>query len=103
VLLKRVAFDFPRDKGHVETEIAAAGLEMESVREGAIVFRYQSAEEVLDHLLKSGAGTAFHDAIAADRRDRLTQEFLDLLAVRRQRSDGYQVSHEYVACIARKK
>jgi len=68
VLQKRVAFDFPRDKGHVETQLTAAGLEAESIREGAIVFRYRSAQEVLDHLLKSGAGTAFHDAVDANRR-----------------------------------
>ena len=50
VLRKRVAFDFPRDKRHVETEMAAAGFEVESIREGAIVFRYQKVEEVLGTL-----------------------------------------------------
>lgn len=103
VLRKRVSFDFPRDKRHVETEMTAAGLDVESVREGAIVFRFQSAEQVLEHLLKSGAGTVFYDAIDADHRGRLTQEFLEMLAMRRQCPRGYEVRHDYVTCIARKR
>jgi MoaA/NifB/PqqE/SkfB family radical SAM enzyme/protein-L-isoaspartate O-methyltransferase len=103
VLQKRVAFDFPRDKSHVESEMGAAGLEVEDIREDAIVFRYRNAEEVIEHLLKSGAGTAFHDAVAADRREDLAREFLDLFAARHRLPTGYEVRHEYVACIARKR
>ncbi len=103
VLRKRVAFDFPGNKDRVEAEMTAAGLEVESIREDAIAFRYQKAEEVLDHLLKSGAGTAFYDAIDTNHRDRLTQEFLAMVAVRQHCSRGYEVRHEYVACIARKR
>ncbi len=98
-----MAFDFPGNKDRVEAEMTAAGLEVESIREDAIAFRYQKAEEVLDHLLKSGAGTAFYDAIDTNHRDRLTQEFLAMVAVRQYCSRGYEVRHEYVACIARKR
>ena len=120
VLGKRIAFDFPRDTGHLEAELAAAGLNVGELWEGAVVFRYRSPEEVLEHLLKSGAGTAFYDAIDLARREALTREFLDLLAAghrrtghrpkvgRQARSGGrqgsasYEVSHEFVACIAEK-
>ena len=100
VLTQRVAFDFPRDLAHIEHEMAVAGLDIEHLWEGAITFRYDTAEGVLEHLLKSGAGTAFHDAIDPARRDALTREFLEIFADRHRGPNGYEVSHEYVACIA---
>jgi MoaA/NifB/PqqE/SkfB family radical SAM enzyme/SAM-dependent methyltransferase len=103
VLQKRVAFDFPRDAGHVEVEMAAAGLKVEEVWESAVVFHYDSPEGVLDHLLKSGAGTAFYDAVDPQRREALTGEFLELLAARRSDATGYEVVHDYVACTAQKR
>jgi len=102
VLRRRVAFDFPRDVQHVEAEMAAAGLRVDDLWQGAAVFRYDSPEEVLEHLLKSGAGTAFYDAIEPDRRQPLTEEFLRRLAEGPRSAPGYEVSHEYVACIAAK-
>jgi protein-L-isoaspartate O-methyltransferase len=102
-LQKRVAFDFPRDADHVQDELAAAGLTIEELWEGAAVFHYTSPEQVLEHLLKSGAGTAFYDAIDPDKRAVLRDGFLELLAARRRGSSDYQVSHEYVACVASKR
>ncbi len=103
VLQKRVAFDFPRDSGHVEEEMQAAGLNVEHLWEGAVVFGYERPEGVLEHLLKSGAGTAFYDAVDPEKRESLTGEFLQGLAAARQGSNGYEVRHDYVACIARKR
>ncbi len=102
VLQKRVAFDFPRGKGHLRRELVAAGFEPEDIREDAIVFRYESASDVLEHLLKSGAGTAFYEAIKPERRDGLTREFVEKLANRNTGRTGFEVVHEFVACIARK-
>jgi SAM-dependent methyltransferase len=103
VLLKRVAFDFPRDAAHVRELIEAAGLEVESLRQDSILFTYGDAEQVLEHLLKSGAGTAFYDAIDPTRRPALTRRFLQMLAERREPgATGFAVRHEYVACVARK-
>jgi MoaA/NifB/PqqE/SkfB family radical SAM enzyme/protein-L-isoaspartate O-methyltransferase len=102
VLQKRVAFDFPCGADHVAAEMATAGLKIAELWEGAIVFRYQSPEEVLEHLLKSGAGTAFFDAVDPKRRGPLTREFLELLAGRRPSAANYEVAHDYVACIATK-
>jgi len=102
VLLKRVAFDFPRGPRHVAEEMAIAGLDVEALWDGAIAFRYDSAQAVLDHLLKSGAGTAFYDAIDPARRDALTDDFLALLAERRREPGPFKVVHDYVACIARR-
>jgi ubiquinone/menaquinone biosynthesis C-methylase UbiE len=103
ILLKRVAFDFPRDMDHVRSETERAGLAVEDLWEGAVVFRYGSAEAVLEHLLKSGAGTAFYDAVDRKRRGGLEREFLKRLAERQRPSQvGFEVVHDYVACIARK-
>jgi MoaA/NifB/PqqE/SkfB family radical SAM enzyme/protein-L-isoaspartate O-methyltransferase len=102
VLRKRVAFDFPRDMCQVQAELSGAQFKVDELWEGAVVFRYDSPEHVLEHLLKSGAGTAFYDAIDPSRRASLTDDFLMLLADRHRSSAAYEVVHEYVACIARK-
>ena len=102
VLLKRVAFDFPRDVEQIRAQLAAAGLADIEPWEGAAVFRYDSPEAVLEHLLKSGAGTAFHDAIDPDRREEIEREFLRLLGERHQPGTKYEVRHEFIACVARK-
>ena len=102
VLTRRVAFDFPHDLTQIKREMASAGLEIDHLWEGSITFRYDTADQVLQHLLKSGAGTAFYDAIDPARRDALTGEFIDIFAARHQCPDGYEVNHEYVACIAQK-
>jgi MoaA/NifB/PqqE/SkfB family radical SAM enzyme/protein-L-isoaspartate O-methyltransferase len=102
VLGKRVAFDFPRGVEHVRDEMAAARLDVEDLWDGVITFRYNSPQAVLDHLLKSGAGTAFYDAIDPHRRDALTDEFLGLLAQGKRGSGPFEVVHDYVACMARK-
>jgi len=95
VLTKRVYFDFPNDAAHVRDELARAGLEPVDVREGAVTFQYATAGEVLAHLLKSGAGTAFYDALDPARRPALERQFL-------QRLTNCAVSHDYVACTARR-
>jgi MoaA/NifB/PqqE/SkfB family radical SAM enzyme/protein-L-isoaspartate O-methyltransferase len=103
VLQKRVAFDFPRDMNHVRAEMVEAGLEINDLWDGAAVFHYARPEDVLEHLLKSGAGTAFYDAIDAELRQSLADEFVGLLAYRHRQRADYEVSHEYVACVASKR
>jgi len=102
VLTKRVAFDFPRDVEQVRSLLSQAGFVDVEPWEGAAVFHYDSADGVLEHLLKSGAGTAFHDAIDPERRDVLTAEFLSTLTARHAETPDYEVAHEFIACIARK-
>jgi MoaA/NifB/PqqE/SkfB family radical SAM enzyme/SAM-dependent methyltransferase len=102
VLTKRVAFDFPRDAAHLREAVEQAGLQMIESWEGSAVFRYRTAREVLDHLLESGAGTVFYDAIDGRVRDRLTDEFLSILGRRNGRRKTFEVKHDFLACIARK-
>jgi SAM-dependent methyltransferase len=102
-LQKRVAFDFPRDAEQIRQQTAAVGLHVDQLWDGSVVFRYDSPARVLEHLLKSGAGTAFYDAIDPLRRAALTDDFLSMLAARKPAGRvGYEVCHEYIACIARK-
>jgi MoaA/NifB/PqqE/SkfB family radical SAM enzyme/ubiquinone/menaquinone biosynthesis C-methylase UbiE len=102
VLLKSVAFDFPRDMDHVTYELASTGLEVDHISEGSVIFRYDSPEGVLEHLLKSGAGTAFYEAIDPNRRKALEEQFLKRLATPKGPTKEYEVIHDYVSCIARK-
>jgi len=102
LLQKRIAFDFPRGPDHLRDELAAAGLKPLRLWEATAVFRYRSAQEVLEHLLKSGAGTVFYNAIDPLRRDKATEQFLELLKLRHHGRRGYEVRHDYLACIAAK-
>ncbi len=101
ILQKRVAFDFPRDMNHVH-QLLSAGFEILHLWDGKIVFRYDTPEEVLEHLLKSGAGTAFYDAIDPKRREQLKTEFIETIA-RGKPPGGHDVIHDYICCIARLK
>jgi SAM-dependent methyltransferase len=94
VLTKRVYFDFPRDAAHMREELTRAGLEPVDVSERSVNFHYTTVEEALEHLLKSGAGTAFYDALAPARRPELEQKFL-------QRLPSGDITHDYVTCLAR--
>jgi MoaA/NifB/PqqE/SkfB family radical SAM enzyme/SAM-dependent methyltransferase len=102
VLKKRVAFDFPGGMAHVRDELWAAGLGVARLWDGSVTFRYDTPEQVLEHLLKSGAGTAFYDAVEPARRDELEQDFLATLAERHGSNPPYDVVHEYVSSVARK-
>jgi predicted TPR repeat methyltransferase len=99
-LQKRVAFDFPRDMNHVR-QLLSAGFEILHLWDGKIVFRYDKPEEVLEHLLKSGAGTAFYDAIDPKKREELKERFIETVA-RRKSPLGHEVIHDYICCIAEK-
>ena len=100
MLQNRVAFDFPRDARHVYEELGKTGLTSAEIWEGAVTFRFAQPAGVLEHLLKSGAGTAFYDAIDPARRAGLTNEFLARLGARHSGAGDYTVTHQYVACIA---
>jgi hypothetical protein len=93
VLLKRVAFDFPRDINHVR-QLLADGFKILHLWDGKIVFRYDTPEEMLEHLLKSGAGTAYYDAVDPARRKGLEQQFLKTI------KHSCEVVHDYICCIA---
>jgi hypothetical protein len=86
----------------VRTELEAVGLEAEQLWDGHITFHYDTPEEVLEHLLKSGAGTAFYDAVDPLRRKALEQQFLDTLCSRQGTERPYKVVHDYISCIAKK-
>ncbi len=103
ILLKRVDFDFPRDMGHIKSELESSGLEAEYLIEDSITFRYDTPEKVLEHLLKSGAGTAFYEAVDPSRRKEQEEKFIRILTERKDDVTGYDVVHDYISCIARKK
>jgi hypothetical protein len=100
VLLKQVHFDFPPDTGKVQEALASAGLGIKRLWEGEVVFRYDTPREVLEHLLKSGAGTAYYEALDPSCRKALENEFLKRFEARKRPAGNYEVVHEYISCIA---
>ena len=102
VLLKSVAFDFPRNANHVLSLLEKTGLQLLDLSEEEIVFRYPSAEKVFEHLLKSGAGTAYYDAIDPHCREELTRNYIDALGDLQESNGEYPIVHEYIMCIAKK-
>lgn len=103
VLAKRVAFDFPPDSGHLRRELAAAGFVADMLEEGAITFRYPAPRDVLVHLLKSGAGTAYYDALLPERRAEMEERFVRRLEERQGGRGPYEVVHDYFSVIARQR
>jgi MoaA/NifB/PqqE/SkfB family radical SAM enzyme/protein-L-isoaspartate O-methyltransferase len=99
VLQSQVAFDFPRDMEHMKTELARANLQPKHLWEGQITFSYDTPEQALEHLLKSGAGTAYYEAVVPDRREELTREFIKRLQERTS-GQSYDVVHDFLGCVA---
>jgi hypothetical protein len=85
---------------HVREQLLPAGFEVVHLWDGQVVFGYDTPDEVLEHLLKSGAGMAYYDAVDPARRKGLEKEFVQTLARRRKSAAGYEVIHEYICCIA---
>ncbi|MFC1551267.1 radical SAM protein [Candidatus Latescibacterota bacterium] len=102
LLTKSIHFDFPKDANLIETEILAAGLEITHLAESEIVFGYETPEKVLEHLLKSGAGTVFYEAIDPTRREKQEKLFIEILRNRYSGIGKYDVVHDYISCIAQK-
>jgi protein-L-isoaspartate O-methyltransferase len=102
VLKKRIHFDFPEDRGHVERLLTQTGFVPEEVSEDRIAFRCGSPEGVMEHLLGSGAGTAFYDALDPLVRDKMEDRFKKTLSGRAGGKEDYDVVHEFVLCVARK-
>ncbi|HBL22841.1 MAG TPA: hypothetical protein DDZ40_01840 [Deltaproteobacteria bacterium] len=100
VLKKRVHFDFPEGPAHLETLLKEAAFIPEDISEGRITFKCGSPEGVLEHLTKSGAGTAFYDALDPGSKEEMERRFKKALAGRVQKG-AYNVVHDYILCVAR--
>jgi hypothetical protein len=60
-----------------------------------------TSQDVLDHLLKSGVGTAYFNAIDPEKRDLLIDKFLACLEKGKETGKGYEIPHDYLSCAAR--
>lgn len=98
VLTRRVAFDFPRDAEDLRARLASAGLLVKSIEPGRIRFPCANGREVFDHLLRSGAGTVYRDALREDLRPALEAEFVRLLEASAARP--LDVEHDYFTVVA---
>lgn len=103
VLQKKVHFDFPENRRQVEAALEENGLVPEELTEGHITFTYTSPGGVLEHLLRSGAGTAFYDAIDPARQSEMEERFKALLVEKNKPKRNFPVVHDYVLCVAAKR
>lgn len=103
VLLQSVDFDFPRNRKHLEELFRSSGLETHDFIEDQIVFPCMTPQNVLDHLLKSGAGTAYFNAIDPEKRGILIDKFLAGLEEGKETGKGYEVTHEYLSYVVKKR
>ncbi|NQT92355.1 MAG: radical SAM protein [Lentisphaerae bacterium] len=101
-LSRQVAFDFPEGVNDTRGRLEAAGLEIEDLWEDALTFRCASAQAALDHLMESGAGTAYYEAVRPELREELSRDFVRELALLHP-GGPIDVIHDYVGCIARKR
>jgi len=99
IMEMRVAFDFPT-RERVERELETAGLRCLDLWEGAVTFRYSSPQEVMEHLLKSGAGTAYYNAVKMEYRAEAEKSFLALLQKSNAGRPDFTVVHDFIGCIA---
>ena len=103
ILKKRVEFDFPPDIAHVSDKLVSAQFEIEHLVDGKVVFSYDSPDDVRDHLLKSGAGTVYYEALAPGKRKYFEAEFIKNLTERHKTFKKFEVVHDYISCVARKR
>lgn len=101
-LNKQVDFDFPKDIPYTTNLLKEIGFTVKHVWDGQIIFQYESPDVVLEHLLKSGAGTAYYEAVDVKYRDALMEEFKLKLAAKHRSKGNYKVIHDYLGCIATK-
>lgn len=100
VLERPVGFGFPRDREHLASELQAAGLAPVEIREGACTFSLDSADAALRHLLRSGAGTVFYEAVLPERRATLSRRFVERLQAANAGQPRFDVVHRWLACVA---
>ena len=103
ILQTQVQFDFPPDAGSLSRQVDAAGFDVEMLLEGDITFRCRTAQAAMGHLLKSGAGTAFFNAVDGARREGVSRQFVRELAARSANRGNCDVTHDYLSCVCRKR
>jgi len=101
-LAKKVFFEFPESPSDLEGMLSAAGFEAIEIEEGSLDFAFDFGREALEHLMLSGAGTAYYDAVDPAKREELKKRFVQIAGSRRGADGRCHVVHEYLSCVARR-
>ena len=98
-MTRQITFDFPKDADDLRQRLKTAGLSVMDLWPGQITFHCPSPRAAIDHLLGSGAGTAYYEAVDPARRPALTARYEQALA-HRHSAGPVDVTHDYLGCIA---
>ncbi|UCD64004.1 MAG: methyltransferase domain-containing protein [Candidatus Zixiibacteriota bacterium] len=96
VIRKAVLLKFPQESGDVAASLAAAGFEIDYLYDGTFTVVCRDGRGVLDHVMKSGAGSTFYHAIEESQRGRLMEDFVRRVDERSGTSEGIPILHRYV-------
>ena len=101
ILQKAVKLKFPLDGKETASELEEAGFEVEWIRQASFDFCCDTGQEVLDHVMKSGAGTTFYYSLRPDVREQMADRFIAKIESRYRDADRIRIGHDYVDVIAR--
>ncbi|UCE24830.1 MAG: radical SAM protein [Candidatus Zixiibacteriota bacterium] len=96
VMDKAVRMKFPCDDDDVRASLERAGFEARHLQSGTFTVVCRDGQEVLDHVMKSGAGSTFYHSIQQSHRERLTAEFIRRIDERFGGSGDIPIIHRYV-------
>lgn len=104
VMEKAVRMKFPSSDDDVRVALTENGFEPRYLRSGTFTVVCRDGREVLDHVMKSGAGSTFYHAIRPSDRQRLIEQFIKRIEAHYGTSNGIPILHRYaVGTAARKK
>lgn len=103
VMEKAVRMKFPSSDNDVRMALNKYGFEPRYLHSGTFTVVCRDGREVLDHVMKSGAGSTFYHAIRPSERQGLIDKFITRIEAHYATSNGIPIMHRYAMGTAVKK
>jgi hypothetical protein len=103
VMEKAVRMKFPASDDEVRVALTECGFEPRYLHSGTFTVVCRDGREVLDHVMKSGAGSTFYHAIRPSERQRLIGQFIRRIEEHYGTSNGIPILHRYAVGTAVRK
>lgn len=92
----------PKDKNHLRKMFIKSNLKPIDIWEGEIKFHFNNGQEVLNWALHTGASAGFDRIMDQSIKDKADEAFIDFIEKDYKNVDGINISHNFVAGIAKK-